>query len=155
VPAGSEAPGRSRCEPHRELIVSKLDRGLSAQRVWQDLRTEHGIEVSYDSVKRFARRVANAPSGGSNARPAPKRSSTSARERRSWDQKGSRRRASIFRIALSHSRKGYTEATCRQTTDDLIRCLENAFHKFGGGRRRSSSTTRNRRCSGRGGAIPS
>ena len=45
---------------------------------------------------------------------------------------GRRRRTSFLRITLSHSRKGYTEATFRQTTEDLIRCLENAFHEFGG-----------------------
>jgi transposase len=35
-------------------------------------------------------------------------------------------------MVLSHSRKAYSEATFRQTTDDFIRCLENAFHYFGG-----------------------
>jgi hypothetical protein len=45
---------------------------------------------------------------------------------------GRRRRTWFFRIVLSHSRKGYTEAVFRQTTDDLIRCLENAFDAFGG-----------------------
>ena len=33
---------------------------------------------------------------------------------------------------LSHSRKAYSEAVFRQSTDDFIRCLENAFHHFGG-----------------------
>ncbi|MDO8585632.1 MAG: IS21 family transposase, partial [Armatimonadota bacterium] len=32
----------------------------------------------------------------------------------------------------SHSRKGYTEAVWRQTTDSFIRCTENAFRHFGG-----------------------
>jgi hypothetical protein len=33
---------------------------------------------------------------------------------------------------LSHSRKGYSEAVYRQTTDEFIRCLEDAFAHFGG-----------------------
>ena len=33
---------------------------------------------------------------------------------------------------LSHSRKAYSEAVFRQTTDDFIRCIENAFRHFGG-----------------------
>jgi hypothetical protein len=37
---------------------------------------------------------------------------------------------------LSHSRKGYSEAVYRQTTDDFLRCLENAFRHFGGVPRR-------------------
>jgi hypothetical protein len=45
---------------------------------------------------------------------------------------GKRRRTHVFRIVLSHSRKGYSEAVLRQTTDDFLRCLENAFWHFGG-----------------------
>ena len=33
---------------------------------------------------------------------------------------------------MSHSRKAYSEATFRQTTEDFIGCLENAFTSFGG-----------------------
>jgi Integrase core domain len=45
---------------------------------------------------------------------------------------GKRRRTHVFRIVLSHSRKGYSEAVYRQTTDEFIRCLENAFWSWGG-----------------------
>jgi hypothetical protein len=37
-----------------------------------------------------------------------------------------------LRVVLSHSRKGYTEAIEKQTTDGFIRCLESAFWHFGG-----------------------
>jgi hypothetical protein len=46
VTTGSEAPailapdGRSLCEPFREIVVAKLDAGLSAQRIHQDLAAE-------------------------------------------------------------------------------------------------------------------
>ena len=43
-----------------------------------------------------------------------------------------RRRPHLFRVVLSHSRKGYSEAVWRQTTESFIRCLENAFRHFGG-----------------------
>jgi hypothetical protein len=33
---------------------------------------------------------------------------------------------------LSNSRKGYSEAVWTQSTESFIRCLENAFHAFGG-----------------------
>jgi hypothetical protein len=33
---------------------------------------------------------------------------------------------------LSHSRKGYSEAVWRQTSESFLRCLENAFRHFGG-----------------------
>ena len=45
---------------------------------------------------------------------------------------GERRSTWVFRIVLSHSRKGYAEAVFRQTTDDFLRSLENAFTLFGG-----------------------
>jgi hypothetical protein len=45
---------------------------------------------------------------------------------------GKRRRAHLFRAVLSHSRKGYSEAVWRQTSESFIRCLENAFRHFGG-----------------------
>jgi len=49
---------------------------------------------------------------------------------------GKRRKTHLFRIVLSHSRKAYSEAICRQTTDEFLRCLENAFRHFGGAPRR-------------------
>merc|ERR1712232_1438928 len=45
---------------------------------------------------------------------------------------GKRKRTHVLRIVLSHSRKGYAEVVYRQTTDDFIRALENAFWEFGG-----------------------
>src|SRR3569623_2729448 len=70
-PAGSDAAAcshnatrfgrRSECEPHRELILAKLDQGLSAQRIWQDLAADHGFTAAYDSVKRFVRSLGGYP----------------------------------------------------------------------------------------------
>jgi len=45
---------------------------------------------------------------------------------------GKRRRSHVFRIVLSFSRKGYSEAVYCQTAEDFIRCIENAFWHFGG-----------------------
>jgi len=49
-----------------------------------------------------------------------------------YTPEGKRRKTWVFRMVLSHSRKAYSEATFRQTTDDFLRCLENAFAHFGG-----------------------
>ena len=45
----SKAPtgSRSLCEPYREAILSWLEQGLSAQRMYQDLVIEHGFSGSY------------------------------------------------------------------------------------------------------------
>jgi hypothetical protein len=49
---------------------------------------------------------------------------------------GKRRKTHVLRVVLSHSRKGYSEAVYRQTTEDFLRCLEGAFRHFGGVPRR-------------------
>jgi transposase len=125
----------SQCDPHRELILAKLGEGLSAQRIWQDLVSEHGFTGGYDSVKRFARRLGRSS-------PAPfRRMECGPGEEAQVDfgagapvvgSDGKRRRTHVFRIVLSHSRKAYSEATFTQTTEDFLRALENAFAHFGG-----------------------
>jgi hypothetical protein len=48
---------KSWCEPFAETIGSKIEAGLSAQRIHQDLVEEKGFAGSYQSVGRFARRL--------------------------------------------------------------------------------------------------
>jgi len=51
---------------------------------------------------------------------------------RSYPPNGKRKRSHVFRIVLSCSRKAYSETVFHQTTDNFLRCLENAFWYFGG-----------------------
>lgn len=53
VPIGSS----STCEPYRALIEAALEKGLTAQRIWQDLQEDCSFRHGYDSVKRFVRKV--------------------------------------------------------------------------------------------------
>ncbi len=56
--SGATTAGRrSRCEPYRAAIIEMLERGLSPQRIWQDLKGEHGLADSYQSVQRFVRKL--------------------------------------------------------------------------------------------------
>ena len=48
------------------------------------------------------------------------------------DADGQKRRPWMLRVVLSCSRKGYSEVVWRQTTDNFIAAIENAFHYFGG-----------------------
>lgn len=124
----------SQCAPYRERIAELMNQGLSARRIHQDLRAD-GIEVNYDSVRRFLRRLGR-------ARPLPfRRMECAAGQEAQVDfgtgapvvaPDGKRRKAHVFRVVLSHSRKAYSEATYTQTTEDFLRCLENAFAHFGG-----------------------
>lgn len=126
---------KSQCEPYRAIILAKLDQELSSQRIYQDLVTDHGYAGSYDSVKRFVRRC-----GAKTPWPMRRMECGPGHEAQVdfgvgaplVGPDGKRRKTHVFRIVLSHSRKAYSEATFRQTTEDFLRCLENAFHHFGG-----------------------
>lgn len=133
APAGSSGP-LSKCAPFREIILAKVADGLSGQRIFQDLM-EHGASVSYDSVRRYLRHL-----GLTRTLPF-RRLECDAGEEAQVDfgtgapvigADGKRRKTHVFRIVLSHSRKGYSEVTFRQTTDDFLGALENALRHFGG-----------------------
>jgi transposase len=127
--------GKSACRELHDVIVAKLDQGLSARRIHQDLVAEQGLSASYWSVRRYAAKLGAIT-------PLPfRRIETPPGEEAQVDfgtgawvlaADGKRRRPWVFRIVLSYSRKAYSEAVWRQTTDDFIACLENAFHFFGG-----------------------
>jgi transposase len=125
---------RSLCEAWHAVIVVKIEAGLTAQRIYQDLVAEHGFVGKYHSVRRYVRRLGA-------AQPLPFRRLECAAGEEAQVDFGSgipittgagRRRTHVFRIILSYSRKGYSEAVYRQTTDTFLTCLENAFISFGG-----------------------
>lgn len=136
-PPVSPWPGPdSRCEPYRDIIESKMEQGLSAVRIFQDLKLDHGYDGSYYSVRRFVNRLGPAP----HLLPMRRMECLPGQEGQIdfgagaaiIDANGSRRRSHVFRITLSHSRRSYSESVFRQTTDAFIMCLENAFSHFGG-----------------------
>ena len=55
--AGSHGPARSSAAPFRDAILEKLEQGLTVQRVFQDLQEEYGYAQSYESVKRYVRKL--------------------------------------------------------------------------------------------------
>jgi len=64
VPTGSYSkPARapigsvSVCEPYRSIIEAAVIHGLSAQRIWQDLREDYRFSHGYCSVKRFVHKI--------------------------------------------------------------------------------------------------
>jgi transposase len=136
VSSGGSPAGRpSLCDPFREQILAKLDQRLSAQRIWQDLVAEHGFAGSYDSVKRFVRRLGAAtplPFRRMECAPGMEAQVDFGTGAPVIGADGKRRKTHVFRITLSHSRRAYSEPTFTQTTDDFLYALENAFAHFGG-----------------------
>ena len=131
IPAGS----RSECEPYRDGIIRKLEQGLTAQRIWQDLIDEYGFAAKYQSVRRYVARLQQ------KTPQLVRRMEVAAGEEGQVDfgtgawittADGKRRRSWVFRIVLSHSRKAYSEAVFHQSTEAFISALENSFRYFGG-----------------------
>ena len=151
APIGSDAPkeappgadasvpprsGRgSDCAPWRAIILGKLEQGLSAQRIFQDLASEHNYPGSYFSVRRFVHRLGQSsplPFRRLECRPGEQAQVDFGTGAPIVGGDGKRRRPHVFRIVLSHSRKACSEAVYHQTTDNFLLCLENAFWSFGG-----------------------
>ena len=55
--AGSGLGRKSHCDAVAVQIQTALEKGLSAQRIYQDLVTESQFTGSYESVKRYVRRL--------------------------------------------------------------------------------------------------
>src|SRR5260370_20856298 len=119
---------KSQCEPLVEV-------GLSAQRIYQDLMEENGFTDSYQSVKRFVRKLrAIQPERVWRLECQPGEQLQldfglgapidvgQSKTRRSW----------VLRLVLSYSRKGYSEAVSRQDTETFLRCLGNGQRSCGG-----------------------
>jgi transposase len=126
----------SGCRPHHQVIVAKLDQGLSAQRIYQDLVSEHGTAApSYYSVRRYVRRLTEAspaPFRRMECAPGAEAQVDFGRGAPVVGEDGRRRVPHVLRVVLGHSRKGYSQVVWRQTTEEFIRGLEDAFRHFGG-----------------------
>jgi len=134
------AGSRSECQPYRDEIVRKLEQGLTAQRIWQDLIDEYGFAARYPSVRRYVAKLQQ------KTPQLVRRMEVAAGEEAQIDfgtgawitstdpatGKTTRRRSWVFRIVLSHSRKAYSEAVYHQSTEAFIGALENSFRYFGG-----------------------
>jgi len=135
VLTGDERETRSLCEGYGSTIETKLELGLDALRIHQDLVVESGFCGSYYSVQRYVKTLKE---------ESPKRvwrmECEPAQEAQIdfgvmnlLDQGSGRlKRVNLFRITLSHSRKSYSEAVLNQSCESFLRCLENAFRYFGG-----------------------
>lgn len=133
VPAGISGCA-SLCRPYHDFVLSGVESGLTAQRIFQDLQIEKGFGGGYDTVKRYVRRLtAGAVERIERMECLPgEEAQVDFGKGAAVAVDGRRRRTWVFRIVLSHSRKGYSEAVYRQGTEEFIRCLENAFRAFGG-----------------------
>jgi transposase len=133
--AGKSVGRKSQCEPLAEVILAKIEVGLSAQRIYQDLVEQNGFTDSYQSVKRFVRKLrALQPERiwRLECQPGEEVQLDFGIGAPIEQSQGKTRRSWVLRMVLSYSRKGYSEAVSRQDTESFLRCLENGLRRFGG-----------------------
>lgn len=125
---------KSKAAAFHDIILKKLDVGQSAKSIFQDLVTESGYVGSYDSIKRYIKKLKN---------KHPKlyaRIETLPGEEAQVDfgqgaptlKNGRYNRPGLFVMKLSNSRKSYEEVVWQQDVETFIRCHEHAFAHFGG-----------------------
>jgi transposase len=108
---------------------------LTAQRIFQDLSSEHGFSGAYNSVKRMVARLSGGealPFRRLECEPGAEAQADFGTGAPIVGPDGQRRRTHVQRLSLSYSRKAYSEVFLRQTTESLLTCWENAFWTWGG-----------------------
>ncbi len=121
--ASSPAPALSASLAHgfRDVIVAKLDQGLTAQRIFQDLQIEYGFSAKYHSVRRYIaklRETTELPFRRLECEPGTELQVDFGTAAKCRNAESKWIKTHVFRAVLSHSRKGYSEAVtqlCRMT----------------------------------------
>ena len=132
---GSERRNRSAAAAYHDEIVHQVEKGLTAQRIWQDLVEDYGYGHSYESVKRYIRGltrdrqvvVVRHSGPGEEAqvdffKGAPTLHPATGQWRRPW----------VFRMTLCCSRHGYEEAVWDQKVETFLGLHERALFDLGG-----------------------
>jgi len=131
----SDRISSSVCGPFQQVILDKLAQGLSAQRIYQDLVSEHGFQAKYHSVRRYVAKLGKStdpPFRRIECEPGAEMQVDFGSGARCKDHLGNWKKTHVFRAVLSHSRKGYAEAVKQLTAERFIQVLENAFWRLGG-----------------------
>lgn len=131
----STAGRKSLCEAHDEYIRKGLVCGLTAQRIFQDLQFDQAFEGSYESVKRYVRKLSECdelPFRRMEVLPGAECQVDYGTGAWIVGADGKRRKTHLFRVVLSCSRKAYSEVSFTQETECFLRALENGFRHFGG-----------------------
>jgi len=132
---GSSLPPRSAAGRYEQTIREKLGQGLTAQRIWQDLVEDFGYGYSYESVKRYVRRLEpeRRAVGVMTSLPGEEAQVDFFQGPPTLDgRSGQWRRPWVFRMTLCHSRHGYEEAVWDQKLEGFLALHERAFRDLGG-----------------------
>lgn len=133
----SEVPRKeyaSQFDPYEDYILAKMDKGLTIQRIYQDLIRDYEITGTYSGIRHYVQKH----------RP-PKQDvfmvlhSLPGEEAQvdfgfigTLNVGGKTRKAWIFIMVLSYSRYMYVKITLDQSVKTFIMCHISAFQYFGG-----------------------
>ena len=136
-PANEVTTDSSICTPYRELIEEGLSNKRNAVSIWQQLVDRHGFGGSYESVKRFVRKLRGAT--GVEARCVIE---TAPGEEAQVDYgkgpmvrdptTGKYRATRLFVLTLGYSRKCVRLLGFKSSSQIWCELHEKAFHRLGG-----------------------
>jgi len=127
-------PHPSMLDEYREFIEIQLNKGLSRQRIYQDLVREFNFKGSYTAVKDYARKML------ATTQKAYMVMTALPGEEAQVDYgyigtikvNGKPKKAWVFIMALSYSRYMYVSIEFDQSVRSFIQAHVDAFHFFGG-----------------------
>jgi transposase len=125
---------KSKAARYHDEIKLKLQNGQHGVSIYQDLVCERGYTGSYDSIKRYVRKLRKkAPDLYARIETPPgDEAQVDFGQGAPTLNNGRYRKPWLFVMTLSNSRKSYQECVWKQDVETFIHCHENAFAFFGG-----------------------
>lgn len=125
---------KSKAAAYHEVIDQKLQNGQHAVSIYQDLVCEYDYHGSYDSIKRYIRKLKQkTPDLYARIETPPgEEAQVDFGQGAPTLKNGRYRKPWLFVMTLSNSRKSYQETVWGQDVETFIQCHENAFAFFGG-----------------------
>jgi len=120
---------------HTETVRAMFLKKLSAQRIFQDLVEEYGYRGSYDSVKRYVRKLRKRIRGFTDRLehlPGREAQVDFGKATCKVLKDGKYQRPWLFKMTLSCSKHAYEELVWSQDIETFLRCHERAFKFFNG-----------------------
>ena len=139
-PQASRSPSASACVAHRDAIELGLSRGRNAMAIWQDLVDTCGFAASYQSVRRFVRKLEADLSPEArvviNTAPGEEAQVDYGEGPMVRDpHSGKYRRTRLFVLTLGCSRKSVRLLVFRSSSQAWAELHEKAFRRLGGATR--------------------
>ncbi|MBW1728790.1 MAG: IS21 family transposase [Deltaproteobacteria bacterium] len=128
------AQSKSKAAAYIDIIKQKLKKGQNARSIYQDLVIENDYTGSYDSVKRFVKKLKqNTPQLFARIEMPPgEEAQVDFGEGAPTLKNGRYYKPWLFVMTLSNSRKSYEQVVWKQDVETFLSCHADAFEAFGG-----------------------